>query len=58
MAKYIVWLMFFGPKGIDERRKEVLAESKDLAIFKAKAAVEAELRSNFVVFFSSQVERL
>jgi hypothetical protein len=54
MAKFTVLLMFFGPKGIDERIQQVIAESKDLAILKAKAAVEAELRSKHVVFFNSQ----
>jgi hypothetical protein len=54
MGKFTVVLMFFGPKGIDERSKEVMAESKQEAITKAKVLVQGELQSNHVVFFSSQ----
>jgi hypothetical protein len=55
MAKFNVVLMFFGgPKGIDEVTKQVVADTKELAITTAKALVEKELRSKYVVFFSSE----
>ena len=54
MAKFNVVLMFFGPKGIDERSKQVLAESKEEAILKAKASRELELRTKHLIFFSSE----
>jgi len=54
MAKFTVVLMFFGPKGIDERTQQVVAGSKEQAITTAKALTEKELRSKHVVFFSSE----